>query len=142
MTIYNGLDFSVKTTVADRAEYLKSIGLEYDENDVIIGIPARLNPVKDIPTLLSAFAKAKEKNKNLKLLIGGDGEDMQKLKAQASKLRISDSVAFLGWVEDVPRFFSVCDIDVLCSISESFPYSILEGIREGCAVITSDVADR
>jgi len=139
MTIYNGLDFSVKTTVADRAEYLKSFGLEYDENDVIIGIPARLNPVKDIPTLLSAFAKAKEKNKNLKLLIGGDGEDMQKLKAQASKLKISDSVAFLGWVEDVPRFFSVCDIDVLCSISESFPYSILEGIREGCAVITSDV---
>jgi hypothetical protein len=35
--------------------------------------------------------------------------------------------------------FAACDIDVLCSISESFPYSILEGIREGCAVITSDV---
>ena len=39
----------------------------------------------------------------------------------------------------VPHFFAACDIDVLCSISESFPYSILEGIREGCAVITSDV---
>ena len=42
-------------------------------------------------------------------------------------------------MSDVPRFFAACDIDVLCSISESFPYSILEGIREGCAVITSDV---
>lgn len=139
MTIYNGLNFSAKTIPTDREAYLRACGLEYNENDVILGIPARLNPVKDIPTLLTAFAKAKNKNPNLKLLIGGDGEDMDKLKALANTLNITDSVAFLGWVENVPEFFSVCDIDVLCSISESFPYSILEGIREGCAIITSDV---
>lgn len=139
MPIYNGLDFSVKAAPVDRKEYLASFGLDYCDEDVILGIPARLNPVKDIPTLLNAFAKAKNINPNLKLLIGGDGEDKDMLKKLACDLEISDSVAFLGWLDNVPEFFSICDIDVLCSISESFPYSVLEGIREGCCVITSDV---
>lgn len=139
MTIYNGLDFGSRAPKADRAEYLKKAGLEYHEGDVILGIPARLNPVKDISTLLRAFAVAKKQVPGLKLIIGGDGEEMDKLIALSKELGISDSVGFMGWLKDVPTFFSVCDIDVLSSISESFPYSILEGIREGCAVITSDV---
>ncbi len=139
MTIYNGLDFSQKTPPFDRAEYLRSAGIDYQEGDVVLGIPARLNPVKDLSTLLRAFAKARAENPRLKLMIGGDGEERDKLTELSKTLGISDSVSFLGWVSDVPRFFAACDIDVLCSISESFPYSVLEGIREGCAVITSDV---
>ena len=139
MPIYNGLDFSIKTAPLDKEAYIRSAGLAYDEKDVILGILARLNPVKDIPTLLRAFAKAKIVHPNLKLLIGGDGEDMAMLKKLSTDLGISDSVAFMGWIDNVPEFFSVCDIDVLCSISESFPYSVLEGIRGGCCVITSEV---
>ena len=138
-TIYNGLDFTQKTPDFDREEYLRQQGLNYTPGDVVMGIAARLTPVKDIPTLLQAFAKARQEEKRLKLLIGGDGEDMDKLKALASQLGVSDSVCFCGWVSDIGRFFKSCDIDVLCSISESFPYSILEGVKEGCAVITSDV---
>lgn len=139
MTIYNGLDFSQKAPPIDRTEYLRSLGLDYEDGDVVLGIPARLNPVKDIPTLLRAFAKARAKNPRIRLLIGGDGEEMGHLQALAKELKLGKSICFCGWVKDVPRFFSACDIDVLCSISESFPYSVLEGIREGCAVITSDV---
>ena len=139
MTIYNGLDFSTKAPKVDRKAYLAEAGLEYNEGDVVLGIPARLNPVKDIGTLLRAFALAKKEVPGLKLLIGGDGEDMDKLIALSKELGLEGSVSFMGWLKDIPTFFSACDIDVLCSISESFPYSILEGIREGCAVITSDV---
>jgi len=139
MTIYNGLDFSTHAPKVDRKAYLAQAGLEYHEGDVVLGIPARLNPVKDIGTLLRAFALAKKEVPGLKLLIGGDGEDMDKLMALSRELGLEGSVSFMGWLKDIPTFFSACDIDVLCSISESFPYSILEGIREGCAVITSDV---
>ena len=137
--IYNGLDFSLETPPFDRADYLRKAGLDYTEGDVVLGIPARLNPVKDLPTLLRAFAAARAKNPRLKLIIGGDGEDRQKLEELAKELALGKSVCFFGWVNDVPKFFAACDIDVLCSISESFPYSVLEGIREHCAVITSDV---
>ncbi len=139
MTIYNGLDFNAPSPKGDRAEYLSRAGLKYEEGDVILGILARLDPVKDIATLLRAFALAQRRVPNIKLIIGGEGDDMSMLKALAKELGIEKSVGFLGWITDVPAFFSCCDIDVLCSISESFPYSILEGVREGCAVITSDV---
>ncbi len=139
MSIYNGLDFSEKAAPFDKVAWLRQSGIDYEEGDVVLGILARLTPVKDIPTLLQAFAKARQGNPRLKLLIGGDGEDTEALKAQAAALGLGKSVSFMGWVTDVPHFFAACDIDVLCSISESFPYSILEGIREGCAVITSDV---
>ncbi|MBQ3534660.1 MAG: polysaccharide pyruvyl transferase CsaB [Clostridia bacterium] len=139
MSIYNGLDFDEKATPFDKTEWLRNSGIDYEEGDVVLGILARLTPVKDIPTLLRAFAKAREGNPRLKLLIGGDGEDADKLKSLAKQLGLGKSVSFMGWVTDVSHFFASCDIDVLCSVSESFPYSILEGIREGCAVITSDV---
>ena len=139
MTIYNGLDFESKAEPFDKAAWLRSCLPDWQEGDVVLGILARLTPVKDIPTLLRAFAKAREENPRLKLLIGGDGEDVDKLKSLAEELGCAKYVRFLGWVTDVPHFFAACDIDVLCSISESFPYSVLEGVREKCAVITSDV---
>lgn len=139
MSIYNGLDFAEKAAPFDRSDWLHRSGIDYQEGDVVLGILARLTPVKDIPTLLRAFAMARKDNPRLKLLIGGDGEDTEKLRALAESLKLDKSVSFMGWVTDVPHFFAACDIDVLCSISESFPYSVLEGIRENCAVITSDV---
>ena len=139
LTIYNGLDFSTPTPDFDRAEYLRQCGLDYEEGDVVLGIAARLTPVKDIPTLLRAFAKAHGREPRLKLLIGGDGEDMEKLMNLAKELGVEQQACFCGWVTDIGKFFKACDIDVLCSISESFPYSILEGVKEHCAVITSDV---
>lgn len=139
MPIYNGLDFDIKCPPFDKTAYLQELGLDYDGSQVVLGIPARLNPVKDIPTLLHAFAKAYSQNPKLRLLIGGEGESAQMLKDLAKELHIDKVVCFCGWVYDIQKFFACCDIDVLCSISESFPYSILEGIREGCAIISSDV---
>lgn len=139
MPIYNGLDFEENTHVDNKKEYLKELGIDYKGDECILGIAARLTPVKDIPTLLSAFARAYEKNKHLRLLIGGDGDSTESLKEMSRRLSIDEAVVFCGWVRDVGKFFNVCDIDVLCSVSESFPYSILEGIRAGCCVISSDV---
>ena len=51
-SIYNGLDFTPRTPAMNRAEYLRSVGLEADETCVVAGIAARLNPVKDIATLI------------------------------------------------------------------------------------------
>jgi len=139
MTIYNGLDFSVRASSDDRAEYLRSLGLDYHPGDVVVGIPARLDPVKDIPTLLRAFALARKQDPRLKLVVAGEGAELPRLQTLANDLGLGCNVTFPGWLKDVPKLFACCDLDVLCSISESFPYSILEGIREGCAVITSDV---
>lgn len=57
-TIYNGIDFTPRTPALSREEYFRSVGLEADGDSVVVGIAARLNPVKDIATLVRGFAKA------------------------------------------------------------------------------------
>lgn len=137
--IYNGIDFDVPPKEKNRIEYFKNQGFSVTENDIICGIATRLTEIKDIPTLFNAFKIASEKNHNLKLAIAGDGEDFEKLKKLSKTLNIDDKVMFLGWISDVKAFFSSIDINVLSSISETFPYSILEGVLEGCVTISSDV---
>ena len=129
-TIYNGLDFS-RASLEPRPP--KPMG------DIVVGIAARLTPIKDIPTLLRAFALAYKKNARLKLKIAGTGEDGENLRALARKLGIAERVDFVGWVTDMPGFYAQVDINVLASLSETFPYSLLEGAYEHCAAIASRV---
>ncbi|MGI6751236.1 MAG: polysaccharide pyruvyl transferase CsaB [Anaerovoracaceae bacterium] len=129
-TIYNGLDF---TGASEEPKPLKS------EGDIVVGIAARLTRVKDITTLIRAFAIAYGKNNRLKLRIAGTGEDERELKALAEQLKVNHRVEFVGWVDDVKGFFSQVDINVLASLSEGFPYSLLEGAYEHCPAIASRV---
>ncbi|MDO4732068.1 MAG: polysaccharide pyruvyl transferase CsaB [Bacillota bacterium] len=128
--IHNGLDFS-KAAPAPRQ--LRP------EDEVVVGIAARLTPIKDIPTLLRAFAKAHARNPRLRLKIAGIGEDENSLRALARQLGVEERVDFVGWITDMQSFFSGVDINVLSSFSETFPYSLLEGACQRCAAIASAV---
>ncbi|MBR3719239.1 MAG: glycosyltransferase, partial [Firmicutes bacterium] len=80
--VYNGLDFEGSETGPRPAKPA--------DDPITVGIAARLNPVKDISTLLRAFAKAYEKDKRLRLSIAGSGEEEQSLKALARELKIAE----------------------------------------------------
>ena len=138
--IYNGMDFSRPTGDFDRAAYLRdTFGAEIEEDDILCGIAARLTAVKDIATTVRAFAEALKEAPQLRLLIAGEGEDEDMLRRLCSQLGVADRVTFCGWVSPVEPFFRAMDINLLSSVSETFPYSILEGICAGCATICSDV---
>lgn len=138
-SIYNGLDFTPRTPALSREEYLKSLGLSWPSDAVIVGITARLNPVKDYPTLLRGFAKARRQCPALRLLIAGDGAEQEKLEALAGELGLGDAVCFAGWVTDTDSFYHALDINTLTSLSETFSYSITEGARAGLPAVCSRV---
>ena len=138
-TIYNGLDFTPRTPAMTREAYWKSVGLQADENSVVVGIAARLNPVKDIATLVRGFALAHETCPNLRLLIAGDGEQMDMLKNLARELGVAEQVCFAGWVTDTDSFYNALDINTLTSLSETFPYSLTEGARAALPTVASRV---
>lgn len=138
-SIYNGLDFTPRPIKMERAAFFRSVGLNADENNIVIGIAARLNPVKDIATLIRAFAIAHAQRPELRLLIAGDGEQMTELKALAASLGVADTVCFAGWLSDVDSFYHAIDINTLTSLSETFPYSLTEGARAGLPTIASRV---
>lgn len=138
--IYNGMDFHRPEGDFDRAQYLKdNYGTEIDDGDVLCGIAARLTAVKDIATTVRAFAAALADAPQLRLFIAGEGEDEEMLRKLAAQLHVSDRVTFCGWVSPIEPFFRAMDINLLSSVSETFPYSILEGVCAGCATICSDV---
>lgn len=138
-TIYNGLDFTPHPPSMSRSAFFRSVGLEADETSVVAGIAARLNPVKDIVTLIRGFAKAQSLCPNLRLLIAGEGSELAKLRELAAQLGVSDKVCFAGWVDDTDTFYQSIDINTLTSLSETFPYALTEGARAALPTVSSEV---
>ncbi|MCI8474517.1 MAG: polysaccharide pyruvyl transferase CsaB [Oscillospiraceae bacterium] len=138
-TIYNGLDFTPRIPTKSREEYLQSLGLDWPADSVIVGITARLNPVKDIPTLIRGFALARQSCPQLRLLIAGDGEEMGKLKALAEELNLAGDICFAGWITDTDSFYNAIDINSLTSLTETFSYSLTEGARFHLPTVASRV---
>ena len=138
-TIYNGIDFTPRTSALGREEYFRSVGLEADGDSVVVGIAARLNPVKDIATLVRGFAIAHQSCPKLRLLIAGDGEQMDMLKKLSAELGVERQVCFAGWIADTDSFYHAIDINTLTSLSETFPYSLTEGARAALPTVASRV---
>ena len=138
-TLYNGVDFSKKPSVIPREEYLRSIGLSVEKDSVIFGIAARINPVKDMTTLIHAFARAVRQCPNIRLVIAGEGEQEAEIRALAAELCPEKTVTFAGWIRDVDSFYNALDVNLLTSLSETFPYALTEGARMCCATISSAV---
>ena len=139
LPIYNGIEFPEKLAYRPRQEYLKSLGLDWNEECVIFGIAARIASVKDLPTLVKAFAETVKVYPNARLLIAGDGEQRQSVEILAKELCPQGSFHFAGWISDMNSFYHALDVNLLSSISETFPYAITEGARLYCATVSTAV---
>ena len=138
--IYNGIDFTPAPPQGDRLAYLRSLGADVDQDSVVVGIAARLNPVKDMSTLVRGFALAYQHCKRLRLVIAGDGEEREKLTALAKELGVERQVTFAGWISGgMDQFYAALDINALTSLSETFPYALTEGARFHLATVATAV---
>ena len=141
-TIYNGIDMSGEMAVKPRREFLKALGVSFPEDSIFVGIAARLQPVKDVATMIRGFAIAAKKEPRLRLLVAGDGPEEANLKSLAKELGVDDKVAFLGWIKDMNSFYAALDINGLSSLSETFAYALTEGARYALPTVSSDVGSR
>ncbi len=138
--IYNGIDVTPAPDQGDRLSYLRGLGLDVDGDSVVVGIAARMNPVKDMPTLIRGFARAAAVAPRLRLVIAGDGEERQKLTDLAASLGVSGRICMAGWISGgMDRFYAALDVNVLTSLSETFSYALLEGARFRLATVATAV---
>jgi polysaccharide pyruvyl transferase CsaB len=139
-SVYNGIPFDNEIPPCTREAFFERFKVPFPLDCVLIGIMARLHPVKDHETFLRAAAEVVKVNPRARFLISGPGDDMMpQLKQFAEKLGISSYVYFTGMVDRPYDFFQTIDINVLTSISESFPYVILEGARFARATVSTHV---
>jgi polysaccharide pyruvyl transferase CsaB len=137
--IYNGVDFNRVAPEYSRRSFYERLGLDIDEEHVVVGIAARLDPVKDVATLIRGFARAWNEQPQLRLIVAGDGAEREQLEQLAAELGVGDKVFFIGWVSNMDEFYQSIDINTLTSISETFPYAITEGAFAGLPTVASRV---
>lgn len=137
-TVYNGIDTEQEIEVIPKKDFLSRYKVPY-KDQIIIGIIGRLDQVKNHEVFIRAAEIILSKRKDVIFLIAGSGAEEKRLKTMTSELKISEYVHFLGFVKEPYSFFNAIDINVLTSISESFPYVILEGARMKKPVVTTDV---
>ncbi|PLX31674.1 MAG: glycosyltransferase family 1 protein [Clostridiales bacterium] len=139
-SVYNGLDFEEKTDIArDKEEFLDDYGIEKGEELIYAGIMGRLDTVKNHKLFVEVASEVLKTHKNYRFLLAGDGVLKGQLEKLAEAYGISDKVHFLGFVEKPYEFYNAIDINLLTSLSESFPYAMLEGARMKKPIVTSNV---
>jgi len=138
-TLYNGIDFDQKIGTYSRADFAKKYNIKVTSSDILVGILVRLTPVKGLNVFINAAKEVVKQNPSIKFIIGGEGEERKSLENKVNSFGLQNNVFFTGFVNDSYEFMSNIDINVLTSISESFPYSILEGTMVKRATISSNV---
>lgn len=134
LTIRNGIDLQRFTGPSS----LSRASLGICGTEPIIGIVARLEPVKDHVTLLEAFARIREEHA-VRLLIVGDGSMRKTLEQECHRLGIVDFVTFTGARRDIPDLLKIMDIFVLCSREEGLPIALLEAMAAAKPIVATNV---
>ena len=137
-TLYNGIDTDMDIEYMQKEEFLKKYKIDYN-GQTIVGIIARLDKVKDHETFLRAAKILIDDKKDVIFIIAGDGNDKTRLVSLCEELNISENVYFIGFIDDAFSFFNAIDINTLTSLSESFPYAILEGALMKKPIISTNV---
>ena len=107
-----------------------------------IGAILRIAPIKDVKTLIYAFAGVKERVENARLFIAGPEDDeqyAQECRDLVERLEVQD-IFFIGSVNVVEKMADF-DFTVLSSISEGMPLSVLESFAAGRPCVTTDVGN-
>lgn len=123
--VLNGIDTD-RFAPTDRAAARAALGLPMDAQ--VVGIAARLERVKGVDVAIDALAALP----GVLLAVAGQGSEAEALRAQAIRLGVAERVRFLGLVDDMPGFFSACDVACLPSRNEGLPLAALEA--QACSV--------
>lgn len=120
-----------------RQTTLTTLGIE---NRFVVGHIGRFSIEKNHAFLLDVFSKILESRPNAVLLLVGEGELRTKIRRQAERLGIEDSVLFVGRQRDVHPFLCAMDVFVFPSLFEGFGLALLEAQANGLLCVASEKA--
>lgn len=103
---------------------------------VILGV-GRLNPQKDLPTLICAFAQI-HKRLPCRLMILGEGKLRSELETLITELALDDVVALPGHTINPYPYLKQAAIYVLSSAWEGLPNALIEAMALGTPVVSTD----
>lgn len=114
-----------------------------EEDKIHVGAVLRVTPIKDVKTLIRAFAFARQQVENLKLWIMGPADEDETYAAECYDLveaMGAQDIVFTGRINVVEYLWQM-DMTILTSISEGQPLTILESYAAHRPVIATDVGN-
>jgi len=108
------------------------------KGEFIISHISNFRPVKRVEAVVEIF-KIVNENLPAKLLLIGDGPERARIERFCHKLKICDSILFLGKQDSIPELLSISDIFLLPSETESFGLAALEAMSCEVPVVASNV---
>jgi glycosyltransferase involved in cell wall biosynthesis len=104
----------------------------------------RIGPLKDVETLLESFALVRKELPTAQLrMYGGVHEENQAYfedcLALRDRLGLTECAIFEGQTDSVVEAYHTGHVVVLTSISEGFPYTLIEAMASGKATVSTDV---
>ena len=114
---------------------------EFVENKTVISCIGRLSEQKGIEYLIKSVSKLikKYENRNILLLIIGDGEKKEELTELTKELELENYIKFLGYKSNVQDYMKFSKFIVSPSLWEGFPLTPIECFSQGKTVIATDI---
>lgn len=133
-----GLDLQALLTATVGPSTLRQ-ALGIPAGDVVFGFVGRFVPIKDLGTLIDAFAAVVRTVPNASLLMVGDGPLRPEIETAANRLGISERVRFAGWTEDLTAVYGAMDVCVLSSLNEGTPVAVIEAMASAKPIVATAV---
>jgi glycosyltransferase involved in cell wall biosynthesis len=135
--IHNGIEIGPPPGSADRARGRALLGV--DAGTPLFVTIARLDPVKDLMTMLHAFAHIRTAMPSARLVIVGDGPEREALANRAARPDLAGSVDFAGMRDDARALIPAADVYMNSSIFEGVSITLLEAMAARVPVIATAV---
>ena len=130
--VYNGVDGS-----KFRPMTLPGAG---DGRTVVAVI--RVDRLKDTMNLIQAMGHVRAARPDARCLVFGPSSDAEYARLcvrERARLGLESSVEFRGFTREPEVAYNLGDVVVMSSISEGFPFALLEGMASGKAIVSTDV---
>lgn len=111
--------------------------LEYSNDDKIILNVGELNINKNQKSVIRAMKIIVKNSPNTKLLIAGNGPELDNYKTLISELGLENYVTMLGYTTELPKYMNICDVLVACSYREGLPLNLMEAMLCGKPIVAS-----
>jgi len=120
-----------------RLQVRESLGFKAD--DLLMLFVGEFMAGKNHLQSLRMLQKLAAEQQNVFLLLAGEGEYEQELRAWVEKQGITERVRFLGFRRDIPNLLCACDLLLLTSLREGLPRAVMEAMAAGRPVVATDI---
>ena len=129
VTVHNAVDFSGR----------ENLVVERGVKEKVVTFLGRITYQKGPEYFIEAAAKVLKRTKNVRFVMAGSGDMMNRCIRHAARLGISDRFHFTGFLRgaDVRKMFALSDVYIMPSVSEPFGISPLEAMQMGVPSIIS-----